>query len=74
MKPKVKQLRTLFLRHTLATILDGKLTKFRDGFFEFEMLEMFTTRTWSCLYWRSPYKWKKNHQIDVSHLKNKFFT
>ena len=41
-KTKLKQIRTLFLRHSLITILDAKLRRFHDAFFELEMLEIIT--------------------------------
>ena len=39
---KTKRNRALFLRHLLTTILDTKLKRFHSGFFELEMLEIFT--------------------------------
>ena len=39
---KLKQFRTLFWRHSLTTILDTKLRRFRGGFFKSEVLEVFT--------------------------------
>ena len=41
MKAKLKQFCTLFLRHSLTTILDTKLKRFHGGIFELEMLEIF---------------------------------
>ena len=40
-KAKLKQFRTLFLRHSLRTVLDTKLKRFH-GFFELEILQIFT--------------------------------
>ena len=39
---KQQQFHTLFLRQSLTTILDTKLKRFHGGFFELEMLEIFT--------------------------------
>ena len=41
-KAKLKQFRTLFLRHSLRTVLDTKLKRFHGGFFELEMQQIFT--------------------------------
>ena len=41
-KAKLKQFPTLFLRHSLETILDTELKRFHVAFFELEMLEIFT--------------------------------
>ena len=38
-KAKLKQLRTLFFRHSLTVIFDTKLKRFYSGFFELEMLQ-----------------------------------
>ena len=39
---KTKKFRTLFLRHSLTTIFDTELKRFQGGFFELEMLKIFT--------------------------------
>ena len=41
-KQKLKKIRTLFLRHSFRTVLDRKLKRYHGGFFELEMLEIFT--------------------------------
>ena len=76
---------TLFLRQSLTTILDTKLKRFHGGFFELEMLEIFTRAFFIKNYYKnmklfimalssfmkcSPQKWKRNHQKNVRHLKN----
>ena len=56
-KHKLKQIRTLFLWHSLTLVFQAKLKRFHGGFFELEMLGIFirafllkiSIRTWSCL-------------------------